>query len=133
MIMNFEQLKAAIEDYKKSILMNEYLNFIVDENVSLAERWGIFQVAPPNWKMTDTYIPHFESEELLVSGEIVWYNDFYVERHQTVNCSDWISNLEDAVKHEDEDRIKAGWSMDVVDSFKREILKRNLGSFIYDW
>lgn len=134
--MDFDQLKIAIEDYKKSVLKEEYLKFIKDENISLAQRWEIFRLAPSNWKETDSCIPHFEAERLLTNGEILWYDDFYIDRHQTVYCADWLTNIEQGLKPDSygvDDLIKNGWTLGVIDAFKREILNKNLGSFKHDW
>lgn len=133
--MDFDQLKIAIEDYKKSVLKEEYLKFIKDENISLALRWEIFRLAPYYWKEIGRNLPSFKSEELLTNSEIFWYDDFCIERNQTVDCADWLTKAEAGLNSDYyKDKLtKNGWVLGVIDAFKREILSKNLGFFVYDW
>ena len=119
-----EEIKA----YKKNQnpLQVRYVAYIKDTSIPLADRWKVFFEAPTDFKNHKSYIEHFASEKLLPNAEISWYDDFYVEKNETVDMFDMVVNMEEK---EGED----GYSPEVIAAFKEEILKKNLGSFDYDW
>ena len=117
-----------IEAYKAAPteLQKRYLMYIVDKSVPLEDRWKVFGAAPSDWKKHDSYIQHFTVEKMLPGGEISWYDDFYVEKYQTVYMFDFLSDCREYSGGED-------WTDEIVDAFKEEVLLRNLGSFKFDW
>lgn len=114
-----------------SPLKEKYLNYIQDKSIALEERWKAFCEAPADWKNTDGYIVHFAVEKALKEngGEISWYDDFYIEKNETVHLINVIERLEDEIESFEE----LGWNSDLIKQFKEEILEKNLASFDYDW
>jgi len=117
-------LKDEIIAYKNNTdLKNRYVKFVTDESIPLAERWEVFKEAPGSFKNHQNYIVHFDSEKLMPGGEVSWYDDFYLEKYETM---DMFSFVEDRLVDED---VEAG----IVDAWRQEILRMNLGSFKFDW
>jgi hypothetical protein len=122
---NYTELFNEIEAYKNQTeLKQKYLNFIQNESNALKERWKMFKHAPYEFKNHQKWIVHFEAESLLPSGEIVWFDDFYKDRYSTVNMIDIVDSMKE---------LPENYSKEVVEAFKKEILQKNLESFIYDW
>ena len=107
-------------------LQVEYVEYINDKMVPLADRWEAFHVAPYEFRRSEFYVQHFESEKLLPNGEIDFYSDFYVEKYTNVYMYYFIDGIEGELDN------YPGWTQEIVDAFKEEILKKNLGSFQYD-
>src|SRR5512139_1306993 len=111
-------------------LKDRFLAFIKDKDVPLDERWETFKEAPNEFLVHDLSVVTFEAEKLLPRKEIVWYDgDFYIERYQVVHMTDFIEDMcADKI-----DMEEPGWTQELVDAFKEEILQTGLGSFEYDW
>lgn len=126
-------LLDEIEAFKQNVnpLIPRYKAYIADKTIPLEDRMAVFRAAPYEWKDHQSWIVHFDSEKLLEGGEIFWYDDFYVERHETVDVYDFIvARLDDWLTENDyepEDIAK------IMTAFKEEMLEKNLGSFVFDW
>ena len=110
-----ERLLNTLNSYKPN-----FVEYITNPNVHLDDRWETFLMAPYEFKEHLRSYPNLK----LAGDTISWYDDFYVEKYQTVEAEtllEWV--LESENEH----------SKEVVDSFKEEILKQNMGSFVYDW
>lgn len=124
--MTKEQILIYLQWYMQSYkcvisnIKRLYLPYIQDKSIPLEDRWEIFGKVPQELKEHKIWIVHFPSEKKF--GEICWYDDFYVERHETVNLIDLVRSI---------NRNK--WSQERIDAFKEDILQMNLGSFINDW
>lgn len=112
-------------------LKEKYLNYIQDKSIDLEERWEVFCKAPTDWKEKDSYIVHFQVEKALKAngGEISWYDDFYIEKNETIHLMNVIERLEE----ETETFEELGWNSELIKQFKEEVLEKNLASFDYDW
>src|ERR1035437_6640348 len=102
-------------------LQVEYVEYIKDKMDPLADRWEAFHVAPYEFSRSEFYVQHFESEKLLPNGEIDFYSDFYVEKYTNVYMYYFIDGIEGELDN------YPGWTQEIVDAFKEEILKKNLG------
>jgi hypothetical protein len=121
----YKELYDEIEKYKNdNILKKRYLDYISNTKNSLNDRWKMFRHAPSSFKENETWVVHFETENLLESGEIIWFDDFYKDRYTTVYLIDIIDQMKEKPKK---------YSKEFITSFKEEILQKNLESFIYDW
>lgn len=112
------EIEAA---YESSInaLKNEYLAIIRDENLSLEDRWSVFAKMPMSLKEVDSYIHHFDFESTF---NVSWFDDFYVDRYQTVNMVTIVDQL-------DGDEDKAELKIAIM----TECIRDNLGGFVMDW
>lgn len=116
-------------------LKDRYLAFIADTTIPLDERWAVFKEAPDDWKEQKSWIQHFDFEKEFI-GEISWYDDFYVDRHETVDMVDFCEErLEDyfAGKYEEEDEEWQTVVIACIVAAKEEVLASNMGSFEFDW
>ncbi len=126
-------LKDELIAYKNNAALRaKYLDYITDMNIPLADRWEVFVEAPYEFQEHRAWCFTFETERMLPSKEINWYEDFGVERCNTVYSRDLIEGtlpmfLSNIFLN---DPIKAQL---VLEAFRIEILDTNLGSFVYDW
>lgn len=124
-------LLEEIIAYKKEPcpLKGKYLEFIQDKSHPLVERWAVFCEAPREWQQERQWIVHFETEKLLPDAEISWYDEFYVDRHETVEMANFVDvRLYEHLLDLGEVNVDA-----IVAAFKEEVLDMNLYSFINDW
>jgi len=116
--MDFSFLNKVIELYKPS-----FEAYIKDKSVPIEDRWASFLTAPYSIKEHECY-----GTDLLLDGkDINWYDDFGVERYQTVTADlilDWLYGRED-----DDGAVI---SDTVINDMKEQILQKNLGGFEYD-
>lgn len=124
-LLNYDELFALMNKIRVDN-ETEYKKFITDKDIPLEKRWNTFKNAPYNWKYHDSYLVHFAIERI-INRKITWYDDFYIERHQTVDMCDVIEYIQES------DRPICVDLAAHIDEFKEEILSINLGSFIYDW
>lgn len=128
-------LKAELIAYKNnSTLKDRYMKYIADPDIPIDDRWNLFLEAPSHFQYHKSWCEHFSSESMLPGGEISWYDDMYVERHETVDSASFIdTKLPDYLTDScDFDKDSNEFKL-IIDSFKSEILSRNLGSFVFDW
>lgn len=118
-----------ILDYKNCSIKHRFIEYIQDKTIPMLTRWEVFLEAPNDWKNHESYIKRFQIERKLKGKEISWYDDFYIEKHETVHMENVIERLEEDL----EDFEKKGWNKDLIAELKEEILQKNLGSFNYDW
>lgn len=121
LLEEFEALKRSPNE-----LHARYVDYIADQNVPLDDRWAVFCAAPSDWKVHEGYIQHFDAEKLAPGGEISWYDDFFIEKYQTVDMVDWLSDIRYCGNGED-------WTDEAINAFKDEVMQLNLGSFKFDW
>ena len=115
-------------------LKTRYEKYIADTTIPLDDRWKLFCEAPQQFKGHQSWLVNFASEKLLPAGEISWYDDFYVNQNETVECDSFVNErlygflIDQCDIEEQSNEAKL-----IIDSFKAEILEMNLGSFDYDW
>lgn len=109
---------------QKLLIMGSVQFYLRDKNIPLFDRWEIFRKTPLELLNNDTYNVSFDCEKLLHGGEISWYDDFYKDRHSTVEM---VSIIESCEENPDQ------YSEEFITAFKEEILQKCLGSFVHDW
>lgn len=126
-MVNVDVLKENIAHLERQIKETkaEFSEYIKDKNIPLKERWKLFKKAPDYLKKHESWIMNFDAESLLEDGEIVWYDDCYVERYSTVDTTSMIEWFSES------DRKK--FTKDFIEALREEILQKNLGSFVNDW
>lgn len=102
-------------DGQVKLMKSRFERLIAETSIPLETRWRLFCDSPDYLKNHKTWIVDIR----LHGEEIHWYDDFYINRHQTVDMKDIVEHLEEI----DQD----------LAAFKEEILAKNLGSFVYDW
>lgn len=136
-IIAFKQAPNSLKD--RSIA------YITDMTVPLSVRWAVFKEMPDDWKNEEEWIQHFDAEKLLSRGEISWYDDFYVEKYETVDMVEFVEerlmeklfddsdvDYPDDVYGEGIDNLPPELQT-IIDTWREEILAKNLGSFKFDW
>lgn len=136
MSYGLDTVRSALTDAKKNIS-----ELLTNKNVPLETRWNFFVKYGDMIGNTKSWVCHFDVEKKLIPinlkdraddnyvGEISWYDDFYKERGNTIIMHEIIEGICDSM-----DRfMKKGWTPELVDEFKEEILANNLYSFTYDW
>ena len=111
-INEFRRLENEIEEEVKA--------FVQDKSKSLEERWKIFCLAEMGER--DNWIRDFKTLSEIMGGEVSYYDDFYIERHETFEVKDFFERepVMDAT-----DGLK--------DKLKEEILENFIWSFEFDW
>jgi hypothetical protein len=118
-----------IRDYKNNSLKQRFVEYIKDVSIPLESRWEAFLEAPMDWKEQQSYVVNFQIERKLKSREISWYDDFYIEKNETVVMENIIERIEEDLDSFSEN----GWNLELIQEFKEEILQKNIGSFDWDW
>lgn len=117
----------------------EFEAVIRDKDIDLYNRWALWCKAPSVLKNSDIFIVHFEFEKTLKNFN--WFEDFYIERRQTVYLKDIVDNIkQDLVSaagsinySSDYGSVEKGWTQELLEGFMEDILSKNLDTFIYDW
>lgn len=126
-------------------LKDRSIAYITDMTVPLSVRWAVFKEMPDDWKVEENYIHHFDAEKYLNGREVSWYDDFCIERHETVDVVEFVEERlmeklfdESDIEYPD-DVYGAGIDelppeiQTIVDTWREEILSKNLASFKFDW
>lgn len=121
-----DRIQSVQVEYESTMLKftAEFQALIVDKTISLDERWATFIAAPAFLKREEPYIVHFELEQQF--GEISWYDDFYVERHNTITAEKIIKMINDNDAERDD-------AEEFAIAMKEELLTKRLGRFKHDW
>jgi hypothetical protein len=106
----------------RDVIKQSFESYITNSNETLENRWKVFKLAPLELKNHESYIVHFDAEKMVNGGEIIWFDDFYFERYETIKTVRVIELMNEK-----------GYKKNIIDAFKQEILELNLGSFKYDW
>lgn len=109
-----EEIKEFRE--KESALVKKCKEFCADESKPIALRWDFFKIAPGK-----KYEPYRKTPKGL---KINFFDDFGIERYQTVDVLDWIELCE-----EGEDTFTERQ----FDILKNYYMVNYIGSFVYDW
>lgn len=120
-----DSIEKKIEKYVEEgkSLKKEFENVISNRDLSLDYRWRLFSNVPGSLKNHESWLHQFSAELILPEKEILWMDTFYYDRYTTIDTTAWIDRLDG----------KKGWTDDIVNTFKEEILAENLGSFVNDW
>lgn len=120
-------------DEQKEVLVNDVQNIIKNIAIPLDQRWNLF-VSAQAYMPYSGWVMHFDCLE--VDNDFNWYDDFNIERHETVELIDIVEEILDDKKwytdHPSDDH-GAKWLTFNLDVFKEEILQRGMRGFIFDW
>lgn len=126
-IAEYEVSKARLLQIKP-----EYVLYIKDRTIPLEERWNVFQHMPEFMKQSGGWVEYIP---ILEDSGIEWYDDFYIDRYQTVELNKIIERikeeLDDEYKGDLYEKIKD--IPNLVDEIKEWVLENNIYSFINDW
>ncbi|AVH84965.1 hypothetical protein RsoM2USA_36 [Ralstonia phage RsoM2USA] len=133
------EIQGRISSIQKELIAIEkdFREIIKDTSIPLDERWSVFKYAPSELKHAYSWVQHFSFEESFqeaVGTEFTWYDEFYAERHQTIDTFNILDHLEERRQHEGDEVSTYSWvTQDVIDKFKEEVLALAMLSFVYDW
>lgn len=119
-------IKDRIQDH-----ISEYLKS--DKN-TLDEKWDLFSTLDSSLFKEHGWIIHLPE---LDKHRICWYNDFYIERHKTVDLVDIVFNIEEnrawyeelGNEPEEDDKTR----LIDLEQLKKEILECGYRTFVFDW
>ncbi len=127
-----EKLKAETKKTKDAVEL-----IIFDKKLPLDQRWEFWLKVPEDAKNNKGWIEHFRWEQQLPGRRVSWYDEFYIDRHQTVIMEEIVDRVEEniayAAQNPDDVSIRETWTQEMLDDFKEEILEKNLYSFVMDW
>lgn len=104
------------------------LEYIRNKDFSLEDRWEFFTKLPPYIFDTESYYATYTIND----GEIVWYDDHYIDRHATGD------NLRIVEKYEEKmDEDGFDYDPDItkesIDDLKEQMLQSGYRFWINDW
>ena len=129
----FDNIIYTLDLMKRSPFKDTCLTFIKNTDIDLNLRWAVFKEMPEDFLKRESYQVTFKIEKKLPQKEIFWYDDFYIERYQTVKMIDLIDDLEKRLIEPDLYNAAQIWPKELIDAFKEEILQKELESFLMDW
>lgn len=133
---------------KKIELKKQFEALIVNKDISLDVRWGLFEKAPKDMKNCDRWIYHGLDDFLKGPGPYQnWFQHRDYERREEVDLFYLVEEaLVEVVEGLDEGPSGEYWKWfkeyetwecfkdpNFLDKVKEQILKDNMGSFIFDW
>ena len=126
--MQFETIQFLFQTAGKIMeITSKIEEFVKNQANPLEERIWVWENCPEAFTQVDSY---YISAEYLDGTEISWYDDFYVEKYETVDCrelkecgkfSDWDSELKSVVKENE-------WN-----HFRQQCMDKGVFRFKFDW
>jgi hypothetical protein len=127
--MQFETIQFLFQTADKiSEITAKIEEFVKNQSNPLEERIWVWENCPEAFTQVDSC---YMDAEYLDGTEVSWYDDFYVERYETVDCrelkerdkfSDWDSELKKYIVKEEE------WK-----HFRQQCLDKGVFRFKFDW
>lgn len=103
--------------------------YIQDETQPLDDRWEVFK-AVPNGMLSDRWIQHYKFDGM----EISWYDDHYIERHETVDNLEIIERYEENLgEGNDYMPFRTEVTQEKIDKLKSDMLLSGIRFWEYDW
>lgn len=122
--MNITDKVASIQEMQAQIdaRVKEVLSELKDTSVPLDERWEAFikiseKVKLPIQSYGDGFVDY-------LGDNMTLYDDFYIERHQTVKYVDMAEQF---------DELETEISAENIAEWKEKVLQSGYGAFIHDW
>lgn len=97
--------------------------YIKNEEYSVDDRWEVYK-AMPEGMLSSSWIQHLN----LNGKEISWYDDHYIERHQSVDNVEIIENYEERLGDGDPDITEES-----IRQLKADMLKSGFRFWVLDW
>lgn len=119
-----ESLREFLE-YKLATKL-EFQQYLKDKSIPLEERWNLFTGYGIHLLDETCDCPYLNWDN---GEEIFIYDDFYINRHQSV----WYTYLVDCIIEYTEDNPEYNYSEDRLNKLKEQILSNGYSSFLYDW
>lgn len=113
-------------------LQSEVWTMLKDKSIPLNERWKVFVEASGGViNKVNSYYMDFQSMTKAGFGGS-WYDDFYLDRHQTMELTSLVECLEDRNNlNSDSKRFKM--TEEQIEELKEEILQSGYTGFVFDW
>lgn len=132
------RIKTMLAKIQKYIADGEqikqaFVTYIKDKSIPLEERWKTFGAAPFEFKNQDSSVVYFKVENTLSEGEIVWYDDFNIEKYETVEMFQFINRQIEDLASPYRDKNKEQFTLEFFTAFKEEVLDKNMHSFKFNW
>ena len=126
-----DEIQKYIADGQE--IKQAFVAYITDKSISLEERWAVFGVAPVEFKNQKNHALNFKAELTLPDQEIVWYDDFNIEKYETVVMFNFINLQIEELTSSYRSLHKKNYTLEFFNSMKEEVLEKNMHSFKFDW
>ncbi len=134
--MNLHEANQVVDFFTKSRdqVKTDILNVLKDTFYPLPERWELFKKCPADLLKTETYGPP-SGLDTLAGHEIVWYDDFYIERHETVDSVDIVERMEENLTSTYSSQFFERHTVTQadIDAYKEAVLQSGVKEWEYDW
>lgn len=119
------RIKLDIDDieFKIAEVKREFVQYILNTEIPLEERWEFFKTAPGYLKEHQSWVQHFK---VLDDNGVEFYDDLGLEKYETVATWSLVDRVLDCTSEGRFPNVK-------VNELKEDILSRNLGSFCNNW
>jgi len=119
---NLKEISAVIlnVNHLVSVGKSEFAKFIVNKDITLADRWDLFCNTTPWFKEHEPYVVKLNWEK--VHGKIDWYDEHNTNRYALVKMEELVESM-----------YECDYSDEKITDMQEEILAKNLHSFVYDW
>jgi len=122
--------------YEKQMFDTEFKAFIKDQSISLEERWDLFKFACENNLFVNVDWSIIRLKTLEANRNFCWYDDFGVEKYQTVEFTSIVESIEEYVEEsleEKDEEVYPITTREKLNELKEEILATGYSGFVYDW
>lgn len=121
------ELIAAVKDLnvRKAAFIAPLIAAYQDKTKPLEERWALFEECSAAGLLGKATYGDGFIDTLNRNGTL--YDDFYIERYQTVDYTDMYKRILEDEDEEDE------YPQEAIDAWREAVLASGKGSFTYDW
>ena len=119
-IFDIFKLVKDLEKMKASIA-----SFVKNKKNSFEDRLEVFVNTPKQFYTSHSWLidlPEFEDKY----GDIIWFDEFYRERHEDINLTVLVANKGEHSATEE-------WSDEKFRAFQEAILNKGIHEFTLDW
>lgn len=117
-------MKEKIKEFnkQKDTLYAEVKEYVQNTDLPLDDRWDVF-VWSGFGDCSDWVVNGFKPLDDHFGREVCWYDDFHIDKYQTLEMKDLVEFMEE----------REGSYPELIDALKEEILAKFLFSFVNDW
>lgn len=111
-----------------------FINYFKDKSIPLEDRWEIYTEACNAKVFDNCHEWVWYSKVIEKKLKLCYYDDFCIERHQVVDLSSFVNDIEadyDYAIESDDDTEP--WTKELIDELKEEVLQFGYSSFVFDW
>lgn len=100
-------------------------SYIKDKNVPLEDRWEVYSTLPAHYFDESRWVMDYD----FAGTDIVWHDDLYMEKYETVDNLVIIERIENKLEYE---KLNGGTEEDIL-QLKEDMLQSGIRRWTYDW